>query len=63
VPCILVNGAFRGAWIENAGSHRVEFAFAPRVWAKSLRVAALGIALVLLTVFVVLRKFPKRVAK
>jgi hypothetical protein len=61
VPCLMVNGAFRGAWIPSAGRHRVEFTYAPRAWAKSLRVAGAGCSLVLLTVccaIVVRRRTP-----
>ena len=55
VPCLNVNGAFRGVWIEKPGPHRVEFTFAPRVWFRSLKVAAGGIALLLLTIFGIYR--------
>ncbi len=55
VPCLNVNGAFRGVWIEKPGHHTVQFTFAPRVWFRSLKVAAAGIALLLLTIFAIYR--------
>ncbi len=58
VPCINVNGAFRGVWIEKPGHHRVEFTFAPRVWFRSLKVAFTGIGLLLLTIFAIYRTRP-----
>ena len=56
VPCLVVNGAFRGAWIDTPGTHTVRFSYVPRVWAQSLRVAAAGVLLALLTL-VAMRKW------
>ncbi len=52
-PCLMVNGAFRGAWIDSPGRHTVKFTYAPRVWSQSLKVAAVGLLLCLLTLGVV----------
>ena len=58
VPCLTVNGAFRGVWVDAPGTHTVKFTYAPRVWTRSLRVAAGGIILVLLTMIAVRRTRP-----
>ena len=56
VPCLVVNGAFRGAWIGAPGKHTVKFTYAPRAWSQSLRVALVGAVLALITAACVVRR-------
>ena len=50
-PCLTVNHAFRGVFIEQAGRHVVKFAYWPRVLGPALWVAGVGMIALLLSVW------------
>lgn len=51
VPYFRVNHAFKGVVIPESGSHRIEFAYSPRGFMDSLAAAALGLGLIIASLF------------